>query len=119
MEQTYKVLDTIIKAQKKARQDHNYLLLMENGYALLEYSPTLVNYMIEQEHEYRKFESGLVDEKDENGKQRTSSYAETKAKATTFYKEWQRAKNFLDLVYELVNMSKALGRGINNEFNAS
>lgn len=118
MEQTYKTLDTIIKAQKKARQEHNYLLLMENGFALLEYSPSLVNHMIEQESEYRKLEAKLSDESI-GEKRNSSAYCEAQAKSSDSYREWQRAKNFLELVYELVNMSKALGRGINNEFNAN
>ena len=118
IQQTYKTIDVIIKAQKKARQEHNYLLLMENSQALLEYVPNLVSFMVEQEGEYRKFEAGLIDELD-GEKKRTSSYCDTKAKATSFYCDWQKAKYFLELVYNLVNMGKALGRGINNEFNAS
>ena len=119
IEQTYSTIDIIIKAQKKARNDHNYLLLMENGQALLEYIPNLISYMVEQEAEYRKFEAKLIDERDDTSKRYTSSYCETKSKATDFYKEWQKAKNFLELIYELVNMSKALGKGLNSEFNAS
>jgi len=118
IEPTYKIIDVIIKAQKKARNDHNYLLLMENGQALLEYIPNLISYMVEQEGEYRKFEAKLSDEYT-GDKRNSSAYCETQSKATEFYKEWQKAKNFLELIYELVNMSKALGRGINNEFNAS
>ena|ERR1035437_2772804 len=119
IEETYKTIDTIIASIKKARRNNDYLTIMTSGLALLEYIPNLVIYMTEQEGEYRKFESGLIDGKDDTGKSRTSSYSETKAKATAFYREWQKAKYFLELIYELVNMSKALGRGINSEFNAT
>jgi hypothetical protein len=115
----YKTIDKIIQAQKKARRENDYLTLMLNGEALLEYIPELIIYSIGQESEYRKFESSVLDEKDENGKSRTSSYAETKAKAQDSYREWRKTSQFLELIYELVNMSKALGRSVNKEFNAS
>ena len=91
---------------------------MENGQALLEYIPDLVNYMIEQESGYRKLEAKLSDEFS-GDKRNSSAYCETQAKSSDYYREWQRSKNFLELIYELVNMSKALGRGLNSEFNAS
>ena len=34
--------------------------------------------------------------------------AETEAKATDYYKEWQRAKQTIELLYELANMAKKL-----------
>lgn len=118
IEKIYATIDTIILYQKKARKDNDYLGLMTNAEALLEYLPELINYAFEQEAEYRKFEAKLSDEKDEFGKRYSGSYCETKAKATDFYANWQRAKNFMELMYEMVNMAKALGRGVNNEFNA-
>src|ERR1035437_5957898 len=114
----YKTIDKIIQAQKKARHDDDYLTIMLNGEALLEYIPELILYSVSQESEYRKFEAGMIDET--NGtKKLTSSYCETKAKATDFYKEWQKTKQFIELMFEMVNMAKALGRGLNNEIKAS
>lgn len=117
--QVYKTIDTIIASFKKARHDKDYLTLMSNGLALLEYLPSLINYSVEQEAEYRKFESNLSDQKDEFSKRLSSSYCETKAKATDYYKEWQRAKNFIELIYELVQISKKLAGSIDLEMRAS
>jgi len=49
MEQVYKTIDLIIQHQKKARQEDDYLKLMVNAEALLEFIPKLINYSIEQE----------------------------------------------------------------------
>ena len=64
MEQIYKTIDLILQHQKKARQSNDYLTLMVNAEALLEFMSKLINYSVEQESEYRKFEAGLIDEKD-------------------------------------------------------
>jgi len=117
IEEVYKTIDVIIASFKKARHNKDYLTLMSNGLALLEYLPSLINYSVEQEGEYRKFEAGMIDERDDTGKRYTSSYSETKAKATDFYKEWQRAKSFIELTYELVQISKKLANSVNNQFN--
>lgn len=119
MDKLYKTIDTIIAHQKQARHDKDYLTLMSNAEALLEYIPELINFCVEQESEYRKFEAGILDEVDEKGKPRTSSYAETKAKATDFYKEWQKAKHFIDLMYEMVMIAKKLASSVDTEFNAN
>ena len=119
MEQIYSLIDIIVKAQKKARQENDYITLMTNAEALLEQIPALINYATDMESEYRKFEAGLIDEKDENGKQRTSSYCETKAKAVNYYKEWTRAKLMLEFIYDMVALSKKLASSVDNEFNAS
>lgn len=119
IENVYKTIEVIIKAQKKARKDNDYNTLLLNAEALLEYCPELINYSIDQESEYRKFEAKLTDEKDELGKRNSGAYCETKAKATDYYKEWQRSKQFLELLYEMVNMSKKLAGSIDKEFNAS
>lgn len=119
MEQFYKTIDIIVKAQQKARQNNDYLTLMVNAEALLERIPELINYSVDQEAIYRKYEAKVLDEKDENGKNRTSSYAETQAKATEAYKEWQRAKNFIEFMYEMVNLSKKLAGSVDKELQAS
>lgn len=118
IQETYKVIDRIILSLKKHRQANNYLGLATDAMALLEYIPTLIQHSVSQEAEYRKFEAKLTNENDANGKRNSSAYSETQAKATEFYTEWSRAKLFIDLMYEMVQMSKILARGVNNEFNA-
>ena len=39
IEETFKIIDKIIEAQKKARRENDYLTLLTNGEALLEYLP--------------------------------------------------------------------------------
>ena len=104
---------------KVARQTLNYDKLLLNGEACLEYAYQLILYGVDQESEYRKFEASLADKLDENGKKFTSAYCETKAKATDAYREWQRAKLVVELLYDLANMGKALARGIDRSVNAS
>lgn len=108
MEEVYKIVDVIVKAQKKARKDNDFFGLMKNAEALLEYIPQLIDYSINREHEYRKFESQILNSVTENAKPVTSSYAETQAKATDAYRDWQKAKQTIDWMYEMVNMSKKL-----------
>lgn len=117
MEQIYKTIDAIVMAQKKARKENNFLALMINAEALLEYLPSMINHSVDSESEYRKFEAGMVDQRDDTGKRYTSSYSETKAKATEFYKEWQKAKQFIELMYEMVNLSKKLAGTVTRDEN--
>lgn len=119
IEQTYKTIDVIIKSLKTARQRNDYLTLMANAFALLEYMPNLVLYSVTQEAQYRKFEAKLALESDENGKRNTSSFCDTQAKATQFYADWQKAKLFIELMYEMVQMAKKLAGSVDKEFNAS
>lgn len=119
MDDLYKTIDSIVEAQKKARRNNDYLGLMTNAEALLEYLPSLINHSVNQESEYRKFEAKLSDGRDDTGKRYTGAYCETQAKATDFYKEWQRAKLFIDLLFEFVNMAKKLAGSVNKEFNSN
>lgn len=64
----YTLIDTIVLAQKKARHNNDYLTLMLNAEALLENLPTLINYAVDQESNYRKYEAKIANEKDENDK---------------------------------------------------
>jgi heterodisulfide reductase subunit B len=116
--QVYETIDIITKKFRADRKANNYLGLVEDGLALLEEVPKLVDISISQEAEYRKFEAHLADERDENGKRFTNSYCETQSKATEHYKEWQKAKQLIEFVYELVNMSKLLAKGVTKEFNS-
>ena len=52
IENVYSTIDIIIASFKKARHNKDYLTLMSNGLALLEYLPSLINYSVEQEAEY-------------------------------------------------------------------
>lgn len=117
MEDIYKTIDTIVLAQKKARRENNYLGLMVNAEALLEYLPGLINHSVDQESEYRKFEAGMIEERDDTGKRYTSAFCETKAKATEYYKNWQKAKQFIELLYEMVNLSKKLAGTVTRDEN--
>lgn len=117
-----KVYDTIELITSKFRADrkaNNYLGLVEDGLALLEEVPKLIEISITQESLYRQFEARLADEVDEKGKKVPNTYCETMSKATDNYKEWQKAKQLIEYVYELVNMSKILARGVSKEFNAN
>lgn len=114
----YSIIDVIIEAQKKARQNNDYNTILLNAEALLEYLPRMIDHCVDQEAEYRKFEAKMSDEKDENGKRFSGAYCETKAKATDYYKEWQRSKQFIELMYELCNMAKKLAGSIDSELNA-
>jgi len=119
MENIYSTIDIIVKAQKKARQNNDYLTLMINAEALLEFVPALINYSVDQEIEYRKFEARYTNEIDKQGKRNSGAYAETQAKATDFYKDWTKAKLFIDLIYEMVNLSKKLAGSVDRELSAS
>lgn len=118
MEETYKIIDVIVAHIQKARKNNDYLTIMNDGIALLERIPILINYSVSQEAEYRKYEAKMLDDRDDTGKRYTSSYCETKSKATNYYSEWQKAKNFIELMYEMVNLSKKLAGSVDKEFNA-
>jgi hypothetical protein len=117
MEQIYNTIDKIVAAQKKARANNDFLGLMVNAEALLEYLPSLINHSVDSESEYRKYEAGIINERDDTGKRYTSSYCETMAKATDYYKAWQKAKQFIELMYEMVNLSKKLAGTITRDEN--
>lgn len=112
----YETVDIITKKFRADRKSNNYLGLVEDGLALLEEIPKLIEISITQEAEYRKYEAKLSDERDENGKRFSGAYCETQSKATEFYKEWQKAKQFQELVYNMVNMAKILAKSVDNEF---
>jgi len=118
MNETTKIINTIIAKQKKCRQEQDFLGIMLNGEALLEYLPAMIDYSVDQESLYRKYEAELTSGV-KDGKATTSSYCETQAKASDFYKEWQRTKQFIELIYEMVQMSKALAKGVSKDFNTA
>ena len=118
MEKIFDLINSIIKEQKTARENNDYLTLMVNAERLLEGIPYIIKYSVEQESEYRKYEAKLANEIVDN-KLRSSAYCETQAKATDFYREWQRSKLVMELIYEMVNLSKRLAQSVNNEFNSN
>ncbi len=117
MEETYKTINIIVEAQKKARRNNDFLTLMTNGEALLEFIPQLIDYSITKESEYRKYEAGLANEMD-GLKRNSGSYCETQAKATDYYSEWQKTKMTIDWIYEMVNLSKKLATSVDRELNS-
>ena len=114
----YETIEIITSKFRKDRKINNYLGLLEDGLALLEEVPKLIDISITQESEYRKFEALLADEKDENGKRFSNSYCETKSKATDFHRDWQKAKQITELAYELAQMSKMLARSVDRDIKA-
>lgn len=119
VEDIYEIIDKVTATMREQRHNNDRDGLLLSGEALLELSYKLTHLSVEAESRYRKFEAGLVEEKDENGKKLTSAYCETKAKATDDYKDWQRAKQVIDVLNGLANMSKMLARNVDNSFNAS
>lgn len=99
----YETLTLIKNSNKKARKDNNYYQLLLNAQALLDYLPDLIDYNVEQEHLYRKYEASqlIIDTM-------TSAKAETMAKATEHYKEFIRSKNYREWIYEAINIAKKL-----------
>lgn len=114
----YKTFEAIRKSNLEARKRNDYLTLMVNAQALLDYVPQLIEIMVNEEHEYRKTEARLSNTKDENGKYYSNSYCETQSKATENYKEYIKAKSTLDWVYDSVNLSKKLASSVDQELTA-
>ena len=104
----YKTFKAIRDSNLKARREMNYYKLLENGQALLDYAPDLIEIMVNQEHEYRKKEAELSLGKDELGKKNTSAWCEVQSKSTEYYKEYIKAKATLDWLYDSVNLAKKL-----------
>lgn len=104
-------IETIINAQKKARKENNFFALLTNAEALLEYLPKLIEYSVDQESKYRKIEATLLET------EKRAYDCEVKAKASEEYREWQKSRGFIELVYNLVNMSKVLAKSVLKEEN--
>jgi len=115
MQDNFEIINKIIKTFKVLRHDHNYIGLVESALALLEYTPSLIEYSVEQESEYRKFEAKLTNESI-GEKKLTSSYCDTQAKGTEEYKEWQKSKLYLELIYEMVNIAKKLANTLDKDY---
>ena len=114
----FDVIEKIITDTKQKRIKNDYFGIVLNAEAVLEYLPAILNYEVDQEHQYRQFEAKLTQERDETGKLRTGAYCETHAKASQFYAEYRKAQLFRELMYEVINISKKLSAGLGKEFNA-
>ncbi len=118
MANNYDIIDIIIKKFRQDRKNNNYFELLNDGLAILEEIPKLIDISVREEGLYRKFEASLLDERNEDGKRNTSAFCETKAKATEHYEAWQRAKQYTELAYELAIMSKRLAGSVDKELKA-
>lgn len=116
----FEKLELIIKSNKQKRKGKDYLGILLNSEAVLEYLPALIQYEVDKESEYRKFEASILELEgaELKGRKITSSLAETLAKATNDYKEFRKAQLFRELSYEVVQMGKKIAGSVNQEFNA-
>lgn len=110
MNNTIETINKIIELNKQARADNNYYLLLMNAQSILEEIPNLINLSVNYEHKYRVCEAKMVEDP-----KMTASRAEIFAKATEDYKEWQKIKQTIDLMYEMVQVAKRLA--VDVEFN--
>ena len=111
-------IDAIMADNKKARNENNYIKLIENGFACLEYINKIINISIDAEREYRKYEATLLMELKEQGNKGKNGEAETRAKATEYYIEFRHCEQLLNLCYEMVNVAKKLADSLNDELRA-
>lgn len=120
MENLYKVFEAIRKSNLEARKMNNYDKLLENAQALSDYIPDMIEILVTQENLYRKYEADILQLEDKDaGRKITSSYAETQAKATDYYKEYRKAELTLDWAYATINISKKLATSVGNEYNTT
>lgn len=118
IEELNNTIEAIMSSNKKARNENNYLKLIENGFACLEYTHKLINISVDAEKEYRKFEAEELLRLAEAGVKGKNGEAETKAKATEHYQNWQWTVQLINLCYEMVNVSKLLSRSMESEYKA-
>lgn len=112
------IIDLIMEDNRLARANNNYIKLIENGFACLEYINKIINIMIDAEKGYRKYEAQLLLELKEAGNKGKNGEAETRAKATDFYSDYRHCDLLLNLCYEMVNVAKKLADSLNDELRA-
>lgn len=115
----FDIIDTIIKDTKQKHERHDEIGIISNAFVLLSHMSDLIKYEVDNEAIYRKKEAELLSSFDNTGKARTSSWAETNARASDEYKNYQKAMKFRDLLYEVVQLSKKVATATSKEFNAS
>lgn len=113
MEQLVKTFQAIRDSNKEARQRNDFYKLLKNGSDLLDHSFDLIQILVDSEHEYRKVEAKLQNEKRED-KWNTSAYCESHAKASEHYKNFRKATLINEWVLENVQLSKKLANDTNN-----
>lgn len=115
--EVHKVIQAIMASNKEARKRNDYIKLIENGFAVLEYVSTLIEIKIDSEGKYRQLEASeldrLMDTKGRNG------IAETNAKASQPYQDLLHATDLIELCYNMINIAKLLARGIDKELQAT
>lgn len=118
IQELHKTIGVIMESNKKARQNNNYILLIENGFACLEYIHKIIDIAVESEKQYRQFEAKVLYDLKESGVKGKNGEAETRAKATGFYSDWQHSIQLITLCYEMVNVAKLLSRSLDKELKA-
>lgn len=107
METLYQTFDAIIASNKAARKRNDYLTLVINAEALVEYMPQLILLCVDEESNYRKYMASLSDNRDNS-----MAWCEAQAKAQDSYRNWQRGKMTIDLLYEAINIAKKLAANV-------
>lgn len=115
----YETFELIRKSNFDARRRNDYDKLLENAQAISDYIPEIIDILVTQENLYRKYESDILDVDEVNGRKITSAVAETKSKATDYYKEFKRAELTLDWAYATINISKKIASSVTNEFKST
>jgi hypothetical protein len=99
-----KVIEKILESFKKNRRSNNMDGLLKDGIASLEYSYYLISIITDSESGYRKKEADLISQDPKI----SQAKAETLAKATEEYKNWQKARYLYELLLELNMTAKKL-----------
>ena len=115
LQEISKTIDVIMESNKQAREQNNYIKLIENGFECLGFINKLINIAIDSEKFYRKLEASTLLELKSQGNKGKNGEAEVVAKASQYYSDWQNAKMLIDLCYEMNNVSKKLADSLNNE----
>lgn len=112
IEEIQKTINVIILKIKDQRQRNDFFGLLTSGIACLEYSYHLIDPMLEDESKYRKLEAEEIN----NG---ALGRAETIAKASEHYKNWQKARYMHNTLLELNMTCKRLANSNDKELKAN
>ena len=107
-----KTIGIILNKVAQQRKAGDYYGLITSGIASLEYSYYLIEPMIQAESEYRKLEASEIT----NG---SLGRAETIAKASEHYKDWQKARYLHDTLLEINMSCKKLSSSNDKELKAN
>lgn len=101
IEEIEKTINSIMNNIKLNRQKNNYIGLIENGIACIEYSYQLIDIIVNNEQDYRKLEAKEI----ESG---SLGRAEAIAKASDYYKNWKKATFMYNALLEMNMTCKKL-----------